>query len=171
MVAMRDHLRTKMSLKAEECMVMPDPRPIASSGQKFVSIYGTNWSPVEDDNNRSLFENYDIACGVTFRSGNVPYDRMGEELYIKELFGLEDFCRTIVSLIHQNPEVLNSADDSINDQIVGFLEYLRWESTDASPRFVSGEWFTSESPEQTGIFMEVRFGQAKRFLPYNERGF
>lgn len=172
MVAVRDHLRSEMDLSAQECMVLPDPRPIPSCGQRFISIYGTNWSPSEGDNNRSLFENYDLACGVTFRSGYVPYDRMGDELYIKTIIGLEDFCRTITSHIHQNPSILTSTNEDIDDQFPGMLEYLRWEGTDASPRFVTGEWFTSEDPQQTGLFMEVRFGQATRFLPFDsQRGF
>ena len=49
LIATRDHLRAELSLSESECQVMPGPEPIPSCGQKFVSVYGSNWSASADD--------------------------------------------------------------------------------------------------------------------------
>ena len=170
MLSVRDHLRIQMDLEDEECHVMPGPEPMPSCGQKFIAVYGHSWNASPDDFNASeaLVEWYGFTCAVSFRSSYVPFDRFGEELYVKALTGIEDFCREIMGNLHLNQSILNATNALINSEQNpfhrdGMLEQPRWASTDANPMLVGGDWFSASPDDMAGLVMEVRFEQATRY--------
>ena len=169
MLSVRDQLRLKQELEDSECQVMPGPEPAPSCGQRFVSVYAHSWNASPDDFNVSegLVEWYGVSCAVTFRSAHVPFDRLGEELFIKKFIGIEDFCRQIIANVHLNQDILLRTNELIEDELgqttaTGMVEQLRWASTDASPATMSGDWFGAGDMDSAGLLMEVRFEQATR---------
>lgn len=179
LIATRDHLRAELALSEDECQVMPGPEPPPACGQKFISIYGSNWSASSDDvyQDQGIYESYDIVCAITFRSSYVPFDKLGEALYVKRLVGIEDFCRKVMVKVHNSQEINTLVDTMLEEdhphqesgygiQISGhhkMVEYLRWASTDPNPLPVTGSWFNSDETSASGLVMECRFNQATRF--------
>jgi len=156
-------LRLNMELAEDECHVMPDARPMPACGQRFVAVYAHSWNASPDDFNASegLAEWYGISCAATFRSTHIPFDRFIPGIGLD----LEDFCRRIMANLHLSQAVLLRTNDRIEEELgqsSAMLEQLRWASTDASPMFVGGDWFSSEDDKKTGLMMEVRFEQATR---------
>jgi len=154
---------------------MPGPEPPPSCGQKFISVYGSSWSASGEDiyQDQGIYESYDLVCAVTFRSSYVPFDLLGEELYVKRLLGIEDFCRKVIRHVH-NSTAING---KVNDMLLAdfetsdksphaMVEYLRWVSTDPNPLPVTGTWFNSDDPASSGLVMECRFNQATRFSSF-----
>lgn len=168
LIATRDHLRAELSLSEDECQVMPGPEPPPACGQKFVSVYGSNWSASADDvyQDQGIYESYDIVCAVTFRSSYVPFDKLGEALYVKRLVGIEDFCRKVMVKVHNSQEINTLVDTMLGEDHTThhkMVEYLRWASTDPNPLPVTGSWFNSDETSASGLVMECRFNQATRF--------
>ena len=179
LLSVRDTLREKLTLNSLECEVMPGPEPSPSCGQKFISVYGTNWSSSSGSEyaDRAVLESYDIACAVTFRSNYVPYDRLGEALYVNRLIGMEDYCRQIIDIIHINQDINDKTDilidEDYGDNAVaphGMVEYLRWSYCDSNPKPVTGSWFSAEDTSGSGLVMEVRFNSATRFSSFGDGG-
>ncbi len=177
LLSVRDTLRTELNLDPHECEVMPSAEPPPSCGQRFISVYGSTWGSESGQMfaDRGIMETYDVTCAVTFRSNFMPFDRMGEGLYVNRLIGMEDFCRDIIRVIHINPEVNVKTDELIDDDYGDnspephkMVEYLRWSYCDANPRSVDGDWFSTESSESSGLVMEVRFGNATRFSSFGD---
>ena len=167
MLSVRDEVRLKLDLKEDECHVMPDGRPMPSCGQRFIAIYAHSWNASPDDFNAAegLVEWYGVTCAVTFRSAYVPFDRHIPGIGLE----MEDFCRKIISTVHLNHNILLRTNELIAEELgqmtgTGMLEQLRWASCDASPTFVTGDWFGEGPPidQNTGLMAEVRFEQATR---------
>ena len=167
--ATRNHLRNQLGLKDEECMVMPDGRPIPSCGQRFISLYPTYWGPKEGDNNQALYEQYDIACVITFRTPLLPFDRIGENLIYEDspfpivYHTMEEWCRLVMVAVHMNTSIMGEANKELATQ--GVAEYLRWAGNDPTPSFVDGSWFFAATEELAGLTQTVRFEGATRFQP------
>jgi len=175
LLATRDQLREKMELLPEECNVMPGPEPPPSCGQKFISVYGSSWSASGDDiyQDQGIYETYDIVCAATFRSSYVPFDLLGEELYVKRMLGIEDFCRRIIGYVHNSTAINGKVNDMLLTDFEtsdksphAMVEYLRWVSTDPNPLPVTGTWFNSDDSSSSGLVMECRFNQATRFSSF-----
>lgn len=163
LIAVRDQLREKVTLSPDDVRVQPGPEPIPTMGDTFISVYGSGWNAGISDPNRGIDEVFGVACAVTSRMSANPIDRVGEEIYIKGITGLEATCRKIVANVHQNIDVFTEA----NLLITGddkFVEFLRWSSTDPSPKTVGADWFFSSDTTNPdyGLVMEVRFVGARR---------
>ena len=122
--------------------------------------------------NKGIYETYDIVCAVTFRSAYAPFDRLGTDVYVKRLLGIEDFCRKVMGSIHLNQAVNTTVDtmlatDHGDTDHHKMVEYLRWVSTDPNPLPVTGSWFNSDDATSSGLVMEVRFNQATRFSSFH----
>lgn len=177
LLSVRDKLRTELDLSDGECEVMPSGEPPASCGQKFISVYGANWA-AEGGNtfaDLGVVESYGIVCAVTFRSNYVPFDRLGEGLYINRLIGMEDYCRSIMKAVHLSTDILEKTDLLINEDFGSnvpsphkMVEYLRWTYCDANPKSVAGAWFGTEESAASGLVMEVRFTNATRFSSFGD---
>lgn len=166
--AARDHLRSELVLNDNECRIMTDGRPAPSCGQKFISVVATYWGPHEDDNNRSLYERYDISCVLTMRTPLIPFDRLGENLIYEDspfavvYDSMEELTRRVMVALHQNPTVITNANYLIPDDEAGISEYLRWAGCDATPEFVDGSWFGSNATQISGLVQTIRFQGATR---------
>ena len=154
---------------------MPGPEPPPSCGQKFISVYGSSWSASGEDiyQDQGIYETYDLICAVTFRSSYVPFDLLGEELYVKRMLGIEDFCRRVIGHVHNSAAINTKVDEMLVDDFEtdaktphAMVEYLRWVSTDPNPLPVTGSWFNSDETSSSGLVMECRFNQATRFSSF-----
>jgi hypothetical protein len=148
---------------------MPGPEPPASCGQRFISIYGRQWRPGDEDLNRGIDEIYDLAIALSYRAGFVPQDMHGEELYVSQIESMENVLRKLLP-IHQNYEIITAANARFtsNNKII---EPLRWRGNDAVPTPVGPAWFksldeTGEGEEACGYVMEANYGGARRKITY-----
>lgn len=172
--AVRDHLRQQLNYTANECRVMRGPQPPARCGDIFLSIYALSWTPGDPDWNRGLDEYYGVACCISQRIPFLPDDERGEELYIKHGTGIETLARRIMTAIHQNIDVMGSANSLIADSANRIIEPLRWQTTDSQPVEVGPEWFSAEtrtdrtgSTPIAGWTMTVNFDRARRCQAYD----
>ena len=143
--------------------IMPDPRPKPTMGKWFAAIYGTSWRPGNFDPNSGIEEVYGMGVTVTMRQSAIPRESAGLNLYIEATLSLDSLCRTIMTSVHQNTTIGESAGNAMTgtDRIV---EYFRWAGTDPQPRLEDGTWLGSERPDSDVAYvMEVRFDQATRY--------
>ena len=161
--ACRSTLRTYMPLENEMCRIMPGPRPAPSCGQKFYSIWALDWSPTDSDLNQGLDEVYSIAVTITYRAPYVPYDDQGEELFVGDLESMEADARRIIALLHQSYTLLNVANNLISHRASKLFEPLRFQNADATPSYVSGEWFGASGSNEAyaGLVQQVNFSGAR----------
>ena len=165
MLVARNRLRTDLSFEDASIMVMPGPEPAPYAGQKFISIYGTQWSPGELDLNEGLDEQYAFSCTLSVRSSVSPFDRYGNDQYVQDTIGMEDVLRSIIISLHQSCSLIGAWDTLMAGQ---GTEFPRWTRCDPVPQIVDGSWWKSEpdfrsSPEgAAGLVMSVDFGNARR---------
>ena len=169
MVAVKGQLITDLGTYLDEDLgsqhvdIMPDERPKPIMGNWFASIYGTSWRPGNIDPNNGIEEVYGLGVTVTMRQSSIPRDRSGLNLYVEASLSLDNLCRKIMTVIHQNTTIGSTAGNSMTgtDRIV---EYLRWIGTDPKPRLEDGTWFGSEQPDlEVGYVQEIRFDRATRY--------
>lgn len=153
-------------LDSEMIDITPKGQPKPSSGEKFIGITGTRWSPQITDQNRGLDEIYGFKVVVSFRSRAVPYDRHGRSLYVQAISNMESYCRRIMVKLHQNVDFFAKT-DLITPGVDRLTEFPRWMGTDPEPRPVGPEWFHAMPEElEAGYVMEVRFDGARRIQTY-----
>lgn len=130
MIAVRDILRTELAspnspaFLSHDIQIRPDGQPPATCGNWFISIYGSglNQQAPNDDMNMGVGEEYEITCAITRRASPIPFDRLGEEAYIKTLTGMEDLCHKIIGIVageNRYTDVTEVANDMILDDIEG----------------------------------------------------
>lgn len=161
--ACRNLIRTDMPLENELCRIMPGPRPAPNCGQKFYSVWALDWSPTDNDLNQGLDEVYSIAITVTYRAPYLPYDDHGEELFIGDVESMENDIRRIIKLFHQSYTLLGIANNLIPHRTYKLFEPLRFQNADATPSYVSGEWFGASGSNETyaGLVQQVNFTGAR----------
>lgn len=175
LVAVRDQLRDNLFPEFEtlDILVMPGPEPPPYCGQKFISVYGIGWEAGPDDDQvMGLDEVYSVSCAVTYRAPSTPFDRRGDELYIKSLTGMEKTCREIIRYVHQNLDVFNSWVSMVESYSKVStpdlpVEYLRFTGVDPAPIPQDGSWFSAEPEDAAGMVMEVRFSGARTLHSIN----
>ena len=163
------------------CRLMPDDRPAPNCGQEAISIYGGGWIPKDDSENLwGLHEEFAVVVAVTHRTGDVPFDRIGEvqiardeDLHARQLLSIEARIREINRLIHvgdgqvggQNAYQLQNAQfESLLLNRQQPYEKLSWHHTDPWPKLVGPDHFhaTDSSQNPTGILMRTFFKGAPR---------
>lgn len=164
LTATRSKLLTDLKFADNEVGITYGGRPAATMGQKFVGIHSTDWSPDEVDMNRALSEVFSIAITVTIRLGTYPAD-LNEGLLVDPKLSLDTIIRRCILSIHQNYDLLNSANELLGNATDKFVEPFRWLGGDAEPRVVDSSWFETtdiESQENSVLVMTQNFGRAKR---------
>ena len=167
LTAVRNTLRTDLSLADIVCQIMQDGQPPPSwSGDQFVAVHALSWDPA-GPTDRGLDEYFGI--GVTI-SRRLPYpqDRIPEKVYLTALTGLEAISRTVVIAIHQSYVVLNAANVILDN--TSFVETLVWAGTDPTPSVHTGEYLFSDNPQHVNqlaaLSMTVRFQKARKIQTY-----
>ena len=176
LTAVRNTLRADLTLADNECEIRPGPEPPAVAGSVYYAVYGESWNPGDRDLNRGIDEYFGIAVTVTQRLGSrFPFDKYGDEAYIKATSGLEARIRAVNSTVHQSIPIHTAANVLISgtDKMV---EYFRWSGSDAIPQLRDGDWFISrnENPRSTrgagdeyaAMVMTTRFEDARRIQTY-----
>jgi hypothetical protein len=145
---------------------MPGPKPPPSCGQEFFSIFSLEWVSGSPDLNVGIDESYGVGVMISMRAGYAPFDDHGEELYIKATESLEAYSRIVMGLLDKSIPVMQAANNLIGSQAYTIIEPLRWQSTDASPSYVDGNWFgAAGGDEYSGLTQQINFGGARRKQP------
>lgn len=172
--AVKDWLRSKLSLEELECDLVAGGQPVPGSGQEFIGIHDDGWqdSPHGDFD---LDESFGILITVTRRMGMYPLDTIGSHLLYKWGEGLGPRLRQIIAgeaRLHMNYTVMNAANAIIGDGSSGFVEPLRFKGV--GPVMLKGpDWFyaraeTRQEGKRTvsmgvcGVARTIRFGGARR---------
>jgi hypothetical protein len=134
------------------------------AGEVFYSVYAMDWTAGDSDLNRGLDEYYSVAIAITRRASFAPYDDHGEELYIQAYESMEHQIRRIIKLIHQSYAVMTTANNLIDTTHFKLFEPLRFQSADAYPSYVGGEWFLAGDTNDSfaGLVQQVNFSGARR---------
>lgn len=169
LLAACDILRLEFAdeLQSKEIDITPKGQPLPSSGERFIGLCATSWSPNITDQNRGLDEVYGFKVVISFRQRAVPHDRQGRTLYVEAIDSMTNWLRRCMIAIHQNVDIF-AITDSYKDalDIDPLTEYPRWVGSDAEPRSVTGEWFHALPDDEAGYIMEARFGGARRMQTY-----
>jgi hypothetical protein len=165
--ALRQHLRTKLSLLADECDIEESGEPPASCGQRFVAI---RVSPVfpRDQPECGFAEEYTATITVTVRSGYAPPDSHGTEIQHVGKSALFTLCRQIATEIHNYRyeilQLMNTLLVAENADSQPFIEPLDWKGSPEDPDPVDPSWFGAEVDEYynprhpAGYKIDLRFG-------------
>lgn len=176
--ALEDYARTPF--RREEIEIMPDEKPPARCGEKFISVYGNDWSADEDDNNVGLNYLMGVSCTLTFRTTVYPQTHKGPEAYAKMFTGMASVCLKIAKEVSQYVNLFSRLQeydefleyyDPTNDVYVGnVFEYLRFQNCDPNPIPVYADHFSAENESGVGgeqimgHIMTVTFGRARAGL-------
>lgn len=154
--AVRDTLKTGMSLSALECDVCPDGKPNPDAGQRFLSVWPGD---IQNAQKHCLDEYYSFKVTVTTRTAQNPRDRKREG-------GAWALAMQARALIHMKSEVVAAA--AVLDPNFVITEFPVFQTgTYLGPK--GPDWFWAEGNEQdpTGIAVELSFGRVRR-LQYVE---
>jgi len=152
----------------EEIQVMPEGRPPAVAGDKFIGIYGSSWEPAVMDSNVAIDAYMGINCTISVRSTIYPQEKL-EDLYADVSVGMSAIAVAIMKSLAQNTAIYTYLSSYTNYQTYWTFEYLRWLGTDPEPQERGDEWFTAKNQhlldpagqDIMGYIMTVRFGQAR----------
>lgn len=158
------------SLRKANCKIQPDDRPSPQAGEEFISIHGNEWSNAGDAD-YALHEVFGVTVAVTRRIGMVPFDRVGEivyvkdeDIYVSQYKSLEDRLREINRLIHPS-YVAQAAQwaELLEDRQLPY-EKLSWTKTDSEPTIVGPSHFHADPSDSkyTGLVMRTYFRGAPR---------
>lgn len=166
--AVRDHLRLTQSWDEEVCRVRIDGKPTPDCGQFFVAIHPSRLGPLDTDLNLGIDEMLDIDVTVTVRTGDRPFDLLGEDELLDAYDGLYAYANIIKNSIHQSYYILSLANthlSSVTNNPNNFIEPLRWSGTDCPPTVRDASWFTAAITDESneyGLSVAVHFRDARR---------
>lgn len=100
----RDHLRTALSLGADQCGIQIGGTPPEAAGNFYVAVDELG---VESTAQQHLQENYQVEISLWRRLGQTPSDRSGEALlrddpYLSGAQSLDDLERSVIKNLHAN---------------------------------------------------------------------
>jgi hypothetical protein len=98
---------------ARNCKGMPDEQPDPVMGDIFAAVHVVNSQGTSRDSGL-LDDVFDFAVTVTKRIEAIPYDKITDQVYIKQLMGIEPIVTRITYAIWNRWEPINA----INAQIV-----------------------------------------------------
>lgn len=159
--AVRNHLRTQLSLDNGECDVEQSAQPPPFIGKRFVSVHPTYWRPAGNFDD-GLHEIIGLDCTLTFAAAQFPQDRIGGELFLKALTGMEKLARDIVLQIDRSYTVMAAANALITSGTDKFQVPLFWEGTDGTPAEQDGTWIFAAPETCAFLVLGVHFGRAER---------
>ena len=158
-----------------EIEVSPGGRPMSWSGERFIGVYGSNWSPAQADSNIGLDAYLGVSCTLTYRSPAIPQRKTGPHLYADLQRGMAAVCWEIAKVVSMTSgsttdvPLYTKLEELDGYEQYSIFEYLRWMGTDPEPVPQYADWFSAKNehlldPMGTSIMgysMTVRFGQAR----------
>lgn len=152
----------------EEIQVMPEGRPPAVAGDKFIGIYGSSWEPAVFDSNVAIDAYLGVTCVISVRSTIYPQEKL-EDLYADVSVGMSAIAVAIMKSLAQNTALYTYLGQYVDYKTYWTFEYLRWAGTDPEPQERGDEWFSAKNQhlldpagqDIMGYTMAVRFAQAR----------
>lgn len=105
--AIRDELRSQLTLDPEVVGIRPQGQPPATMGHYYIGVDEVQVSSSEQDRT-FLKETYTVGVWITMRSGLIPNDNF-DEYYLNHAYGISDWERKIKNALHGNHGVRNRA--------------------------------------------------------------
>lgn len=176
-LAVRNELRTELPLLDavrfpavtinDVIELSNEGQPFPSSGQLFLGIHGSSWTPAGSEKERGIEEVFGVSIMITARTAGTPTDRQTENHYTSATIGLDRIARLLTPLIHQSYIILNAANTLIGSPPYGFQEPLRFAGADEEPIERQADWFWAtpgdkRTAQPTGWSLETRFTGAVR---------
>lgn len=161
-LAVRDRIRTALSLDSTTCKFTPDGMPPPIAGELYVAVHPGPWRGIDIE---GLAEVVGVSITVTRRIGEAPYDRQGEEVWAKATEGMEETLRAILAAIHLDNAswaTMAAANAYISGTVNKFVEPLRFVDG-GRPEPKGPEWFSADDYEGRGRFANAGLAQTMRF--------
>ena len=160
--AMKEALKTELSLKDDEVRVRPNGQPTNIASTVFIAVHPGSWTQ-EIKGGRQLHEDYTINVTISVRGTRFPGDRWGlKVLNAVAEDGLEWLSRLVIVHLHGNDDIRTAADNELATLNPGFVHapYLERAS---GPDVRPASWWGSDSgnPEE-GLSYTITFGKIKR---------
>jgi hypothetical protein len=152
--------------RATSIKIMPDERPAPNCGREFLAIFCSAWNAIDGDSAYALHEEFEITVAITQRAGDVPFDRLGEALYlrdedtfIQQYYSIEQRAREVVKVIHPDYAGYFAQINSIAPLAQQPYDKLWLVGADSRPTIVGPDHFFGEdsSKSPTGFLWKVRF--------------
>lgn len=165
LLAVRDTLRDRVPLKAEECEVTGDEQPFPIVGDRFVGVHPGYWR--QTGVGLDLDEEYGISVTVSVRATKVASDRVGPQLLAKARGGLLELCEQVRAAIHMDSQesatagVLPRANQMLGNQVNGFEEPLIFQDGGRATKR-GAAWFGGSGARLAGLSQTLLFGRARR---------
>lgn len=167
MTAVRDTLRSQLSLDVNTCEITFDGSPPANCPPVFYGVHYGQWSA---SRNESLDERLGVNVTVTYKLEATPWDRIGQEIIVKARKGLEALCGQVrATLIVNDIAVIVAANAIIdaNQGGNGFEEPLRFRDG-GRPTPQGGKWFKARNVQIAGLSQTLQFRDARRVQKIEE---
>jgi hypothetical protein len=153
MDAVRDTIRSAVSLTPGECDVCPDGQPNPAAGQRFVAVHP---AAVTNRQVHCLDEYYSFKVTVTKRTAMNPRDR-------KRDGGVWELAAQVRNAVHMSYAITAAA--TAAESNASFVEPPVYEMTTyLGPK--GPDWFWAEPTggerDPTGIAVELSFGKCRR---------
>lgn len=170
LVAVRDRLRTELSLTNDECEIEYDELAHASVGKRYVIVIPGGLRPGElhDPNSGTMDEIVSVSVMVILRNRDVPRDRM-RQMFVSTNAALNRQIARVREAIDCKVDLLAEADEWLVTAQTGqgFCEMLRWVGQDDKPRGVNPEIFSGDGTQAAGMARVIRFSGARRLRQHS----
>jgi len=163
--AVRDTIRSSLSLADHECQIEYDDLAPAIVGDLYVVVLpgGLSDGPAHRGGH-VIDEMMDVDVTVVKRATAKPRD-MHREVYLRNLTSLNDWIQKIRDAIDFSYTVNDAANaiilrDAASSE--GFVEPLKYAGMDRRPQLVRGEYFAATNEPAAGLKRTVFFRGARR---------
>lgn len=166
LIAMRDGIRSRLNRYTyKNCALTFDHKPHPRCGEVFVSVHSGSRNSMSD---LALYEEIEICITLTMRWGQVPFDRLGDDLLCKEGTGMFDRLDELRAFAHLSYDVMNSCNAKLGPNVNGFITPVRYLG-ESPPTTVGPDHFHA-SPESTecGTMVTLRFGKPEQIQVIEE---
>jgi hypothetical protein len=164
--AVKARLQNVLEMTDKECNIMYGGQPPPAAGQRYVAIHEGGWKFDPQDVDYGTSETFGVKVTVTWRVAHAPLDKIGSDIIQKAVTGMEPMLREINAALHQNyADVMNEANDLIEDPNDKFVEPLWAYGPDGPTQIKGAGWFYAEpgeESEQVGVARTLVFDGAKR---------
>lgn len=167
LLAVRNRLRTQLTLTDLECVVDCDEEAASVAGHKLLIVMPNGVRP--GPRHETSGGVHDLIVGVSVlviqRSAHIARDRQ-REVFIGNLGELSSLIDAVHAAIDFNYDLLTAANTLISTETSsteGFFEPLRFSGLDPRPRPAMAEMFAAvPSRQQAGLMRAIHFHGARR---------
>lgn len=165
-VAVREILRSRLSLDPLECDIEIDGQPPGIAKPSYVAIFEA--VGIEERNyDTADGEEYTINVNVIHRAPFVPRDRQ-RDLLVTGLGGLNAKCQAVINAISGNWEVTTLANSMLAEGDATFFLPLRARRR-GKLMYVTGDWFGQNTDVQkAAVVRTLTFSKAERIVTHEQ---